>query len=130
MTLRRPEQLARIGRVIDTALTAGATHIRGVRHEARCTDEAEREALAEALADARARAEAIARAAGGSLGELLQVSTSPGGGVPMEMDYAGQAMMHAAGAARMRAQPTLVTAGEIEVRQYVVARWRFVAGGR
>ena len=130
VTLRRPEQLALLGRVIDTALTAGATHIQGVRHEARRTTEAEREALAEALADARGRAEAVARAAGGSLGELLQVITQGSAGIPMETSFSGQMMMRGAGATRMRAEPTSVTAGEIEVRQFVTARWRFVAGGR
>jgi len=33
-------------------------------------------------------------------------------------------------AARMRMDPTSITSGEIEVRQYVTARWRFVAGRR
>ncbi len=125
VTLRRPEQLGLVGRVIDTALTAGATVITGVRYEVRRTDEAEREALAEAVADARARAEAIARAAGGSLGDLIEITTQPMRGV--SMDYA------AASAARMRAAggvPTTITSSEIEVRQYVTARWRFVSGRR
>jgi uncharacterized protein YggE len=126
VTLRRPEQLALLGRVIDTALTAGATHIAGVRYEARRTSEAEREALADALADARSRAAAVARAAGGSLGELLQVTTQS---MPGAIDLTG-GMMRAAAQARMRMEPTSVTAGEIEVRQYVTARWRFVPGQR
>jgi uncharacterized protein len=121
VTLRRPEQLSLVGRVIDTALTAGATFITGVRYEARRTTEAERDALADAVADARARAEAIARAAGGSLGELVDVSTQPrGGGFESGI------------AARMRAGygPTEITPREIEVRQYVSARWRFVPARR
>jgi uncharacterized protein len=123
VTLRRPEQLALVGRVIDTALTAGATVITGVRYEARRTDEAEREALADAVADARARADAIARAAGGSLGDLIEISTQPMRGVAMDQAYAT--------AARMRASvPTTITSSEIEVRQYVTARWRFVSGRR
>jgi uncharacterized protein YggE len=129
VTLRRSEQLALLGRVIDTALTAGATHVAGVRYEARRTAEAEREALAEALSDARSRAEAVARAAGGTLGELLQVTTQSMPGVATDMALSGQMMMRAAGA-RMRAEPTTVTSGEIEVRQYVTARWRFVPAQR
>jgi uncharacterized protein YggE len=129
VTLRRPEQLSLLGRVIDTALTAGATHIAGVRYEARRTSEAEREALAEALADARSRAEAVARAAGGSLGELLQATSEPGA-VASTSDMAYGAAMRRAAAARMRMEPTSVTAGEIDVRQYVTARWRFVPGRR
>jgi uncharacterized protein YggE len=122
--LRRPEQLALIGRVIDTALAAGANLITGVRYEARRTNEAEREALADAVADARARAEAIARAAGGSLGDLIDITTQPTRGVSPDYAYAT--------AARMRAGPvpTTITSGEIEVRQYITARWRFTSGRR
>ncbi|MFN2567571.1 MAG: SIMPL domain-containing protein [Gemmatimonadaceae bacterium] len=124
VTLRRPEQLGLVGRVIDTALTAGATFITGVRYEARRTDEAEREALADAVADARARAEALARAAGGSLGELLELSTQALRGMT-ERDFA------IATSARMRGgPPTEITPREIEVRQFVMARWRFVPGRR
>jgi uncharacterized protein YggE len=120
--LRRPEQLGLVGRVIDTSLTAGATFITGVRYEARRTDEAEREALADAVADARSRAEAIARAAGGSLGELVDISTQPTRGV--DVSYAA--------AARMRGMPesTTITPRELEVRQFVTARWRFVPARR
>jgi len=125
VTLRRPEQLALVGRVIDTALTAGANVITGVRYEARRTAEAEREALADAVADARARAEAIARAAGGSLGDLMEISTQPirGFGAEYAIPTSG---------ARMRGAPipTTITSGEIEVRQYVAARWRFAPGRR
>jgi uncharacterized protein YggE len=130
VTLRRPEQLAILGRVIDTALTAGATHIAGVRYEARRTSDAEREALADAMADARSRAEAVARAAGGSLGELLQATTqfTPSIAIPTSGGDLGAQMRRAA--ARAAAEPTSVTAGEIEVRQYVTARWRFVPSGR
>jgi uncharacterized protein len=124
VTLRRPEQLALVGRVIDTALTAGANVITGVRYEARRTDEAEREALADAVADARARAEAIARAAGGSLGDLIEISTQPTRGAQMDYAYATAARMRAG------AGPTTITPREIEVRQYVSARWRFVSGRR
>jgi uncharacterized protein YggE len=127
ITLRTPEQLALLGRVIDTALSAGATHIMGVHYEARRTDEAEREALAVAVADARARAEAMARAAGGSLGDLLELSSAPAyGGPPYPMPMAGGMR-----AASLRLEPaTTITAGEIEVRQQVAARWRFVPASR
>jgi uncharacterized protein YggE len=124
VTLRRPEQLGLVGRVIDTALTAGANIITGVHYEARRTAEAEREALADAVADARARAEAIARAAGGSLGDLIEISTQLTRGVSPDYAYAA--------AARMRGGPipTTITSGEIEVRQYVTASWRFAPGRR
>ena len=126
VTLRRSEHLGLLGRVIDTALTAGATHIAGVHHEARQTDAAEREALAAAVADARSRGEAVARAAGGTLGELIQLTVQSAGGVvpTSQMDYGG-AMMRAAARARAMV-PTSITSGEIEVRQYVTVRWRFV----
>ena len=121
VTLRRPEQLALVGRLIDTALTAGANLINGVRYEARSTDDAERQALADAVADARSRAEAVARAAGGSLGELLGVTTQPPGGVMMDYGVA---------AGRVAGYPTQITPREIEVRQSVTTRWRFVPARR
>jgi uncharacterized protein len=132
VTLRRQEHLGLLGRVIDTALTAGATHIAGVHHEARQTDAAEREALAAAVTDARSRGEAAARAAGGALGELIQLTVQSTGGVfPMAgMDYGG-AMGRAAARARAQSMvPTSITSGEIEVRQYVTVRWRFLPAGR
>jgi uncharacterized protein len=129
ITLRTPEQLALLGRVIDTALSAGATHIMGVHYEARRTDEAEREALAEAVADARARGEAMARAAGGSLGELLELSSAPVYGGGPYLAGGTSAGMLRAGSARMEPMTT-ITAGEIEVRQHVAARWRFVSARR
>jgi uncharacterized protein YggE len=129
VTLRRAEHLGLLGRVIDTALTAGATHIAGVHHEARQTDDAERQALGLAVADARSRAEAVARAAGGSLGELIQIAVQSAGIIPTTGMELGGTMMRAA-AARARMAPTSITSGEIEVRQYVTVRWRFVPGGR
>jgi len=122
IVLRRPEHLALIGRVIDTSLAAGATHISGVYYEARRTDDAEREALADAVAEARARAEVMARAAGGSLGDLIQVSAAPSTSFRPMPAYSS-VMLRGVGPE----QPTTITPSEIEVRQSVTARWRFVA---
>jgi uncharacterized protein len=125
VTLRRPEQLGLVGRIIDTSLAAGANVITGVNYEARQTNDAERDALAEAVADARARAEAIARAAGGSLGDLIEITTQPARGIGYEY-----AIPTSGGARRSAYAPTTITPREIDVRQFVVARWRFVAGRR
>ena len=114
-------QLPLLSRVIDTALTAGATHVEGVRYWAQSTAAAERDALADAVRAARARAEAMARAAGGTLGELLELSTEP----PRE-----PRPFDAFAAGMLRAQATPLTPGELEVWQRVTARWRLAPGAR
>ena len=126
VTLKGAESLALLARVIDTSLTAGATQIWDVRYEARNSAEAERAALTDAVAAARARAEAMARASGGSLGDLILVTTEP-------LPYGTPSSVYLAGASAggmSRVSPTVLSAGELEVRQRVIARWKFSAASR
>lgn len=64
-------ELARVGRVIDRAVAAGANLAGGVRFRVSGEGQGRERALAEAVADARAKAEALLGAAGASLGEVL-----------------------------------------------------------
>lgn len=109
-------QLDRIGTVIDAALARGATGVGGVSFSSSKSDSAHREALAEAARNARADADALARAFGGSLGELLESSTSASGRPAM--------MMRAAAASMSDATP--ITPSDITITASVQARWRFL----
>jgi uncharacterized protein YggE len=66
-----------VGVVIDSAQAAGATGIEFVWYAADTTAISRTQLLAQALASARDDATALATAAGGRLGRLLHVSTSP-----------------------------------------------------
>jgi len=115
---RRPEQA---GAIIDAALGAGANVINGLSFYASSIDEPRREAIAAAVASARADAEAMARAAGGSLGDLIELSTQ-GPTIPPRPMYDMAVMARKADAA-----PTPVNPGEQTVSVFVSARWRFIA---
>lgn len=116
-----------LGRAIDTALTVGATNIAGVSYWLADVTRARREATVEAVRQARENAEAIASAAGGSLGDLLEITTHP-------VRIVGpQPMMEAASMRAMAMSadvPTPVSPRDIDVTAYVTARWKFVAPPR
>lgn len=70
-------ELGKLGVLIDTALAAGATGVDRITYSSDSATIVRTRMLAEAMASARRDAEALARAAGGRLGRLLDVSTSP-----------------------------------------------------
>lgn len=113
--------LPRLGSVLDTALAAGATSINDVQFEADSLDAGRRRALAEAFKSASLDAAALAAATGGSLGELMSVSSSMDGGprpMPFGVQYSRNAGM---GEAMMNAAPAPQS---IEVSASVTAQWR------
>jgi uncharacterized protein len=118
--VRRIDQ---VGSLIDAALAAGANVVSSLRFFSSRADEARRTALADAVAKARADAEAMARAAGGSLGALIEISTS---GPPRPM-FEEVAMARAASA---DTAPTPIDPGEQTVSVFISARWTFVPGAR
>jgi uncharacterized protein len=119
----RVRQLERIGAIIDAALARGATQVQDVDFESSRADSARRAALAEASAEARADAEAVARAMGGSLGPLLDASTS--GQYPWLVQMRAAAAYSGFAGARA-AQATQITPAAIRVDAMVSARWRFL----
>jgi uncharacterized protein YggE len=72
----RLHRIDQVGPVIDAALAAGATRIDGVQFSSSAAGRARREALARAVAEARLDGETMARAGGGSLGEVLEITTT------------------------------------------------------
>ncbi|HVE78072.1 MAG TPA: SIMPL domain-containing protein [Gemmatimonadaceae bacterium] len=118
-------KLDQIGPVIDAVLAAGANMINSLSFYVSNETEPKRRALSDAVRDARAEAEALATAAGGTLGELLELSTSQGG-FPRPM----YDMAMARGGAVAQAAPTPIQPGEQSLVVMVSARWRFVPGAR
>jgi uncharacterized protein len=114
-------QTDQAGPIIDAALTAGANNINGVSFYAQSIDEPRRAAISFAVASARADADAMARAAGGTVGELLELSTNGPTAVPRRFDAIAVKAANSAVAA-----PTTMNPGEQTVNVYVTARWRFV----
>jgi uncharacterized protein YggE len=112
-----------LGRVIDAALSGGATEISAPQFLSTNTREARRAALAEALREARADAEAIARAAGGALGRLIAANS--GVSAPMYREAFGEVILTSAMAGRM---PTNIMPRDLTIAAQVTARWEFVPG--
>lgn len=107
-----------VGRLIDAALSKGANEISSLQFTSSKADSARRAALAVAVVSARADAEALARAAGGSLGSLVEISTTSSPIRPVMFD------------ARMGAklsEATPIEPGEQTITSTVTVRWSFVA---
>ena len=115
------KQLDQVGRIIDTGLGAGANNINSLFYDLTDRNAAEAGALGDAVADARRQAEVMATAAGGRLGDLIDLGTQ----APQYQPYAADVSY------RMVAQssaPTPVSPGTVTVTASVTARWRFVPG--
>ena len=86
--------IAKLGDVISVANGAGSNSISGPSFTVADPAPARAEAIDKAVADARTSAEAMAKAAGKSVGEVLSMSSSDAGVVPMafaQADMAGAA---------------------------------------
>jgi uncharacterized protein YggE len=114
-------QLDQVGRIIDTGLGAGANNINSLHYDLTDRSQANNQALTDAVTNARQQAEAMATAAGGRLGELVELTTQPGEYRPY---FAGDMMMRA----QASAAPTPVSPGTVTVTASVTGRWRFVPG--
>jgi uncharacterized protein YggE len=115
----RTSETARAGAIIDAAIAKGATGLGGLSFYAANTDEARRRALAAAVESARRDAEAMATAAGGRLGQLIELTTNPPEPVwPMQ----AAAMVEAG---RIAQAPTPIQIGDQKVSATVSARWLF-----
>jgi hypothetical protein len=116
--VRRIDQVAV---VIDASLAKGANQINSLDFFSSNSDSARHEALSQAISRAHADAEVMARAAGGSLGPLLELSTSSGEPRPV--------YRMAARAGGVSAPPP-IEPGQQQVSVTVSARWRFVTLAR
>ena len=116
--VRRIDQ---VGPVIDAALAAGANQINSLSFGISGADSARRVALASAVTKARTDAEIMARAAGGTLGELIELQAMEAY-IPSPRPVAMESMKMAA------ADAVPIEAGQETIRAQVMARWQFVSG--
>ncbi len=103
--------IARLGEVISAANAAGSNSIGGPSFTVADPAPFRAKAIDEAVADARRTAEAMARAAGKSVGEVLSISSSDVGPVPVMYGAADTA----AGAAKVPIEP-----GQLDITANVV----------
>ena len=115
------KRIDQVGQAIDASLAKGANEISGVQFAASEAVDARRLAMADAVKSARADAEALAKAAGGSLGALIELSSS----APEYRPVMGAVAMTSA---VVRA-PTPIEPGQQTVSATVSAIWQFVPGG-
>ena len=97
--------IAKLGEIISAANATGANSINGPMFTVDDPAPARAEAIDEAVADARKSAEAMAEAAGKSVGEVLSMSSSDVGMVPIDVrrvrrGRGGEVGAHRAGSAR------------------------------
>lgn len=113
--------VGQIGKAIDASLEAGANMISSLSFYSSNSDAARRSALASAVARARSDADAMAAAAGGTVGALMELSTS---------DFAAPVIYNRANmmsdVSGKMANATPIEPGEQTVSAVVNARWAFV----
>ena len=111
------KKIDQVGGLIDAAIAKGANEVNSLDFHSSAPDSLRRVALADAYKQALADATVLAQAAGGQLGELIELSTgSSSGGAPQPM-Y------------RMAAQAvpsTPISVGEAGLNASVMARWRLI----
>lgn len=112
-------QLTQVGPVIDAALSAGANMMTSLQFYASNTEAARRTAITGAITKARADAETAARAAGGTLGQLIEVSIGAYSPQPPQPMFRMEAVI-AGGRADTPIQP-----GQETLTVSVNTRWRF-----
>ena len=118
------DNLAGIGSVIDAVLAAGATEVSDVSYRSKHIDAAREAALTKAVQAARAEAEIIARANGGSLGELVLMSTQP----RATYGELNEVVVSANRVGSKAPVPTEILPSDVTVTRSIEGRWRFVPG--
>jgi uncharacterized protein len=105
----RVDELARLGEILDLAVTFGATTVGNVRFDLKDREGAEREALRLAVQDARRRADAAAAGASMKVDRILRLEEQRAGPEPPRPMMSGMRTAESAG------QPPIET-GELEIR--------------
>ena len=117
--------LDQVGALIDAALAAGANRVNEVRFSSTRHAAVRDSATSLAIANARRTAETMARAAGGSLGELVELSTEVNPYMAREALMRNR--MGYAGGVATSAQ-TAIAPDDLMVGAAIVARWRLIGG--
>lgn len=112
----RVRDMAKLGEVLDAAITDGANTLNGISFGLAEPDPAMDEARRSAVAKAKARAELLVTAAGASLGKIVSINEA-GMSSPMPMFRMEAAMADA---------PVPVQGGEVGVTANVTITWEIV----
>lgn len=115
---RRVDQ---VGSIIDASLAKGANQINSIQFSSSTAADARRAAMADAVRDARADAEALARAAGGTLGNLIELTSNSAPVRPLYSDMA----MRSVEKAQVQ---TPIEPGEQILSASVSVIWQFIPG--
>lgn len=115
-------QIAQVGPALDAVLARGANLVSSLQLYSSQAEATRRRALQSAVERARADAEAMAAAAGGRLGELVELSSDVSSPPRPMME------MRMRSAVAADAAPTPISEGTQTVNATVSARWRFVLG--
>jgi uncharacterized protein len=109
----RVDDLAKLGQVLDVAVSAGATSVGGVRFEIKDRASAEQQAIQRAVADAREQAATAAQAAGMKVERVIRIEVNREGSMPPP-----RPMGFRTGVAVAGGEPP-IEPGELEVRATV-----------
>lgn len=112
--------LGTIGRAIDAVVQSGADEVQSVTFQSSRYDALRQQALAAAVDNARRDAAIMARAAGGRLGQLIEVSVS-------QPVYRERSSMDVMAMKAAPAAPTEIAPGDQDIIVSVSSRWRFAA---
>lgn len=124
--LVRLREMSLIGRVIDTALAAGATGLNGVTYTVDNADGVTRKALALAVSEARLKAEIMAKASGGRLGRLIVLTTEQ-----TAFGWPGfEEASVTTGGSSAEFSGTTITPGPMTAGAWVSGQWEFVPSRR
>jgi uncharacterized protein YggE len=112
----RVTNVAGLGALLDTAVSAGATRVMGIRFEASNMEDLKNQARDQAMQNARAKADQLARDAGVTVGRPISLDESDTGGVTP--------VRAAAPAAALSAAPqTPIQPGDLQVSTTVRVVW-------
>ena len=112
------KKVDQVGALIDAAITKGANDVSSLDFHSSAPDSLRRVALADAYKQAVADATVLAQAAGGRLGELVELTTGGSDQAPQPRYRASMTFA--------KATETPVSVGETELTVVVMARWRFL----
>jgi len=112
----RIDDTDRVGELLDTVVTAGATSVENIRFDLKDRERLEREALRLAVADARARAASAAAGAGMMVDRIIRIDEQGVSSPPvplrresLQVSVAAAAPPVAAGSLEVRAHVTVTT---------------------
>jgi uncharacterized protein YggE len=114
-------RVADVGKLLDAALSGGATQVSNIQFVRADSKEARRTALALAVAEAKRDAEILAQAAGGTLGKLVYLTS----GLSQQPMVAQLNEVVMTGMASSYPQ-TPVIPGDLTIAAVASARWQFL----